>query len=103
MSPDPYESGDSVVACNCHRGPWRWPKNHRRSFPTHWLTVYSWRQIQVFTPKVLLRSALVTVHVLPRNGLLLGLWVGRDDDDEWEIRLGLGLFDVEAHVMEWLR
>ncbi|MGE3621780.1 MAG: hypothetical protein AB7L84_15090 [Acidimicrobiia bacterium] len=63
---------------------------------------FGWRQIVLWTPKVGLRSAIVTVRVLPRWGLLLGVMVQRDEDDEWVGSLGLGLVEIEVQGMTWV-
>lgn len=81
----------------------RWPRADRATYPTRWVQWYSWRQIVFFTPKVRLRSAIVTLRIWPRLGWVFGLVAWRDDDEELTVRAGVGVAEIEAVVMQWTR
>lgn len=95
MSVEPRRAGGAIHG-------WAVPSHDRDKYPARWVRGFGWRQVTLWTPKVALRSAIVTLRIWPRNGgLLLGLYVGRDDDGEWIVRLGVGVIEVEVNVMEW--
>ena len=46
----------------------------------------------------------LTWHVLSLRNLLLGVWVYRDDDEDWNVELGLGpLLHLHLTVTAWPR
>lgn len=46
----------------------------------------------------------LTWHVLSMRNLLLGVWAYRDDDDEWNVEVGLGpLLHLHLLVTDWPR
>lgn len=81
----------------------RIPKHERSSFPTCWVLWYTWRRVVFFTPKVRLRALQITVSTLPRDSMLVGLWVGRDEgEEERRALVGLGFVEIEVNVLRFL-
>lgn len=84
-----------------------WPATPRGRYPKHWLVWYGLHRFAFFSPKIGLRSLMVTVTPLPfrwGHGVMVGAWAGRNEDDtQFEIRLSIGLVEVDIDVMEWLR
>lgn len=80
------------------------PRQARKSWPAHWVKVFGWRQIVAYTPKVGTHAAFVTLRVLPRfGGWIVGVHVWKDEDDEWVIRVGVGVVEVEINTVEFWR
>jgi hypothetical protein len=80
----------------------RWPKKRRSSYPQMFALWYSWRRVMFFTPKVGVRAWQIVVTILPKSGWLVGVYVYRDEDDEWIVRLGIGVVDVEINTLHFL-
>lgn len=79
-----------------------YPKKARKSYPTRWVITYGWRQMAAFTPRIWNYAAMVTLRIVPRHGgLFFGLWVGKADDSDWELRAGVGLVEIEVDLIEF--
>lgn len=82
---------------------WRLPRQERTSYPTRWVHGFGLRRFVVFSPKVWRVSLMTTVTLLPFrwSRLSLGVWVGKNEDGEWELLLGGVLFESETQLMRW--
>lgn len=82
--------------------PFRWPLDRGR-FPAHFVISYGWRQTALYTPVVRKKCVIATVRFGKAAGGFLGLAAYRNEDDEPELRIGLGLAQFEAYAMGFER
>lgn len=78
--------------------PWRWPRRERGSFPASFVISYGWRQTAFYTPVVKGRCLITTVRLGRRAARgFYGIAGYRNEDDEPEVRIGLGVVEVESY------
>lgn len=79
--------------------PWRWPKVEHGRFPAHNVISYGWRQTGLYTPVVRGKCVIATVRFGKHARGFYGVAAYRNEDDEPELRVGLGFVEFEAYAL----
>jgi hypothetical protein len=96
------ESMTDVEPRKTYTEPFRWPTDRGR-FPAHFVISYGWRQTVFYTP-VVARKCVITTVRFGRSALgFYGIAAFRNDDDEPELRIGLGLVEIDAYAIGFYR
>lgn len=82
--------------------PFRWPKDRGR-FPAHFVISYGWRQTAFYTPVVAKKCVIATVRFGRAAHGFFGIGAYWNEDDEPELRIGLGFIEIEAYAMGFER
>ena len=78
------------------------PSKPRGKYPSQWAAFYGWRQVVTWTPRVGNHAVMTTIRLLPRfGGFFVGLWAGRDDGDDWQLRVGVGVAEITFDLIEF--